>query len=416
MNFPYEKYLLDNGLQVILHKDNSIPLAAINLWYRVGSANDPIGKSGLAHLFEHMMFQGSKHIQKGMHFKIIQEAGGTLNASTSFDRTNYFEKVPSNFIEHALWLESDRLGFLLDSLDDEKLQNQKDVVANERLERYDNQPYGKAFEILLKNLFRDGHPYSTPTIGWMEDIKSYSLNDVKDFFKKFYSVSNCSLVVAGSFDIHKTKELIDKYFSELNPFKIDVPQENHNGQLDTNKLVSINDDVQLPRIYYAWQTDKCFTKDDAAMDVISQILAGSKNSRLNKLLMIENQFVQDVNTFHFSGLYDGLFVVMATLKPGQTIEFIESNIFSEIEKIMSCEVTENELSRIQNGIKSSFVYSMQNLDVIADHLNHYNFYVGDPDYFEKDSERYTSLTAKDILHAAKKYFTNSHLKLIINPK
>lgn len=416
MKFPYEKYFLDNGLQVILHQDNSIPLAAANLWYRVGSANDPKGKSGLAHLFEHMMFQGSKHIPKGMHFKIIQEAGGALNASTSFDRTNYFEKVPANFLEHALWLESDRLGFLLDALDEEKLQNQKDVVANERMERYDNQPYGRAFETLLKNLFPDEHPYSTPTIGWMDHIKSYSLNDVKNFFREYYSVSNCSLVVAGSFDLNKTKYLIEKYFAELQPFKVNGKREKKFSVIFENKNVELTDDVQLERIYFAWHTGAAFGEDDAALDLLSQILAGSKNSRLNKLLMIENQFVQDVGTFNFSGKYDGMFVIMSTLKPEYDEQNIEAKIFSEIGKIISNGVDESELLRIKNSLKASFVYSIQNLDVIADQLNHYNFYTGEPDYFQKDIDRYSSVTGDDIVRVAKKYLTKPFLKLKVNPK
>lgn len=416
MKFPYEKYFLENGLQVILHRDESIPLAAVNLWYRVGSANDPHGKSGLAHLFEHMMFQGSKHVQKGMHFKIIQEAGGTLNASTSFDRTNYFEKVPSNFLEHALWLESDRLGFLLAALDEEKLQNQKDVVANERLERYDNQPYGRAFETLLKNLFSPGHPYSTPTIGWMEDIKSYNLKEVKNFFTTHYSVSNASLVIAGSFDMLKTKNLIEKYFSEIIRNSEPETEYNYPRELAENKIIEMTDNVQLPRVYYAWQTEKCFSEYDAALDILSQIIACSKNSRLNKLLMIENQFVQEVGALHFSGKHDGMFVIMATLKPGQTIDFIEAQIFSEIEKLIKNCIDENEIARITNSIKASFIYSIQNLDVVADQLNHYNFYLDEPDYFSKDIERYNSVSKDDLLNVAKKYFTKPYLKLIINPK
>lgn len=416
MKFPYEKYFLENGLQVILHQDNSIPLTAVNLWYRVGSANDPTGKSGLAHLFEHMMFQGSKHIPKGMHFKIIQEAGGTLNASTSFDRTNYFEKIPANFLEHALWLESDRMGFLLDALDDEKLQNQKGVVANERMERYDNQPYGRAFETLLKNLFPVDHPYAAPTIGWMDHIKSYSLDDVKKFFRDYYSVTNCSLVVAGSIDLNNAKYLIEKYFAELQPFKVNGKNENNFSTMPENLNLNFTDDVQLERIYFAWRTDKAFGEDDAALDLLSQILAGSKNSRLNKLLMIENQFAQDVSTFNFSGIYDGMFVIMTTLKPEYCEKNIEAKIFTEIEKIISNGVEEGELSRIKNSLKASFVYSIQNLDMIADQMNHYNFYTGEPDYFQEDIDRYSAVTINDIVRVAKKYLTKPFLKLKVNPK
>ena len=203
-----EKYSLSNGLEVILYKNNSLPLVAVNLWYKVGSAQEEKGKTGLAHLFEHMMFQGSENVPKEMHFRFIQEAGGTLNGSTSFDRTNYFEKLPSNELELALWLESDRMGFLQNSLDQEKLDNQKNVVYNERLERYDNQPYGLAWEILLSNLYPEGHPYSWATIGYPDDIKNYKLEDVKNFFRVHYSPDNASLVVAGDFDTDMTKKMI----------------------------------------------------------------------------------------------------------------------------------------------------------------------------------------------------------------
>ncbi|MEJ2618482.1 MAG: pitrilysin family protein, partial [Ignavibacteriaceae bacterium] len=215
LNIDYEKYKLKNGLEVILHKNDNLPLVSVNIWYKVGSANEVKGKTGLAHLFEHMMFQGSQNVPKEMHFRYIQEAGGTLNGSTTFDRTNYYEKVPSNFLELVLWLESDRMGYLLPALTQDKLNNQKDVVSNERLERYDNQPYGLAWELIITNLFPEGHPYSWPTIGFMDDIKSYSLEDVTNFFKKYYSPANASLVVTGSFDNPMTKELIEKYFGDI---------------------------------------------------------------------------------------------------------------------------------------------------------------------------------------------------------
>ncbi len=217
LNIEYEKYKLANGLEVILHKNSNSSLVAVNLWYKVGSANDSKGKTGIAHLFEHMMFQGSQNVPKEMHFRYIQEAGGTLNGSTSYDRTNYYEKLPSNFLEMALWLESDRMGYFLPALDEEKLNNQKDVVKNERLERYDNQPYGLAWELLITNLYSKNHPYNWPTIGFLKDITSYTLEDVSGFFKKFYTPNNSSLVVAGDIDLDKTKDFIEKYFGAIEP-------------------------------------------------------------------------------------------------------------------------------------------------------------------------------------------------------
>ena len=217
LDITYTKYNLINGLEVILHQNRSLPLTAVNIWYKVGSSNEVKGKTGIAHLFEHMMFQGSQNVPKEMHFRYIQEAGGSLNGSTSFDRTNYFEKLPSNFLELALWLESDRMGYFLPALTQDKLNNQKDVVKNERLERYDNQPYGLAWEILISSLYPEGHPYSWSTIGSLTDISNYSMEDVTSFFKKFYSPSNACLVIAGDFDLNQSKDLIEKYFGEIVP-------------------------------------------------------------------------------------------------------------------------------------------------------------------------------------------------------
>jgi len=218
LKIDYEKYQLENGLEVILFQDLSLPTVAINIWYRVGSANEKPGKTGFAHLFEHMMFQGSENVPKEGHFKYIQEAGGNLNGSTSIDRTNYYESVPANYLDLVLWLESDRMGYLLPSLTQEKLTNQKDVVMNERRQRYENQPYGLSWERIFSNLFTSDHPYHWPTIGWMKDIEQFELDDVRNFFKTYYSPSNASLVLGGNFDKANAKNLIEKYFSEIPGF------------------------------------------------------------------------------------------------------------------------------------------------------------------------------------------------------
>ena len=301
LDIPHEKYTLPNGLEVILNKVKNVPLVAINIWYKVGSANEFKGKTGLAHLFEHMMFQGSKNIPKEMHFRYIQEAGGTLNASTSFDRTNYFEKLPSNELELPLWLESDRMGFFIEALDQIKLDNQKSVVLNERLERYDNQPYGLAWEKLISNLYPINHPYSWPTIGFYNDIESYTVKDVKSFFQKYYSPANSTIVIAGNIDVSKTKLLIEKYFGEIR--NNGTPQELNSliPELNENKTVTFEDNVNLERIYLAWHSTKAFSKNDSALDVLSDVLTGSKNARLTRKLIYELEIAQDVNAMQFSG-------------------------------------------------------------------------------------------------------------------
>ncbi len=416
LNFEYEKYKLANGLEVILCPKRGIPLVAVNLWYKVGSANESQGKTGFAHLFEHMMFQGSQNVGKEMHFKYIQEAGGDLNGSTSGDRTNYFETLPSNSLELALWLESDRMGFLLPGLTQEKLDNQKDVVMNERRERYDNQPYGRAWEILFNNLYPQSHPYSWPTIGWMEDIKKFELNDVKEFFKLYYSPNNASLVVAGDFDIQQAKELIQNYFGEFKAGepvpKVDVPK----FELEENKLITEEDDVNLPRIYLAWHTVPLYSEDEAELDIISDFLAGSKNSRLYKALVFDKRIAQDVQAFQYSQKYDGSFIIIATASEGVQPETLRNEIEKELTNALTEGISVDELNRTKNGIKSSYIYSLQNISNIANQLNQYNFYLNEPNSFAWDVQRFDNTSIDKVNAVMNKYLTKNKIELDIIPK
>ncbi|MEW6193820.1 MAG: pitrilysin family protein [Bacteroidota bacterium] len=412
----YEKFQLSNGLDVILYQDLSLPTVSINIWYKVGSANERPGKTGFAHLFEHMMFQGSQNIPKEGHFKFIQEAGGSLNGSTSIDRTNYYETVPANYLELILWLESDRMGFLLPSLTQEKLDNQKEVVMNERRQRYDNQPYGLAWEKIFSNLFTPDHPYSWPTIGWMNDIEKFELDDVKNFFKTYYSPGNATLVLGGNFKKDEAKLLIEKYFGTIkngNP----IPQLNAPGQkLSDIKKIIHPDNVQLPRIYFAWHSEKIFGEDDAALDILADILSATKNSRLQKKLLFDSQIAQDISAFQYSASLNGLFIIVSTAKPGIQIEELKKNIFYEIDNLIKNGITEEELIRAKNSIKSSYIYSLQKIDNIVDHINHYNFYLSEPDSFIFDIERYDKVTAGDVIEAAKDYLNNPYVELQIVPK
>lgn len=416
LNLPYEKYKLDNGLEVILHQNKDIPVVAVNVWYKVGSAQEVKGKTGIAHLFEHMMFQGSENVPKEMHFRYIQEAGGTLNGSTSFDRTNYYEKLPSNYIELALWLESDRMGFFLPALTQDKLNNQKDVVFNERLERYDNQPYGLAWEKLITNLYSNNHPYSWSTIGFAEDIKNYNLNDVTSFFNKYYSPNNASLVVAGNFEIVGAKLLIEKYFGPIQNGKDVKHLKVVNKDLSENNLIIYKDQVQLDRIYISWLTDRAYSQDDASLDILSDLLTGSKNSRLYKSLVFEKEIAQDVSAFQFSGKYAGHFTIVATAKPGNSLDELKTEIFKEIDKLNKDGISSNEMQRSKTGIKSSFVFSLQNLESIADHLNSYNFYLDEPNSFSYDLNRYEIVQTKEIIEVTKKYLSKPYVELRIIPK
>lgn len=415
LNIPYKKYKLANGLEIILYANNSLPFTAVNLWYRAGSANEIAGKTGLAHLFEHMMFQGSKNVAKEMHFKYIQEAGGSLNASTSFDRTNYFEKLPANELELALWLESDRMGYFLDALDQTKLENQKSVVLNERLERYDNQPYGLAWEKLISNIYSDEHPYNWPTIGFTADIKGYTLDDVRNFFIKYYSPSNATMVIAGNMNVQKTISWIEKYFSDIRADGNPVIPESISSKRSQEKIIVYEDKVNLERIYLAWNSVNAFETDDANLDLLSDILTGSKNARLTRKLLYELEIVQDVNSMQFSGKYGGHFMIVATAKPGKSLDDIKKIIFDEIDFISNATINERELTRSKNVITSNFIYSLQNIDTVADLLNLYNFYLGEPNSFNFDLNRYINTESQDVTNAAAKYLKNNFTELRIIP-
>jgi zinc protease len=414
LNIKYTRYTLANGLNVILYEDKSLPLVSVNIWYKVGSGNEREGKTGLAHLFEHMMFQGSENVPKEMHFRFIQEVGGSLNGSTNTDRTNYYEKVPSNYLELVLWLESDRLGYLLPSLTEDKLKNQIDVVRNERLERYENQPYGLAWETILSSLYPKDHPYSWPTIGFMPDI-NYKLEEVKDFFRSYYSPSNATMVIAGDFD-SSTKNLVEKYFGEIESNMIPSLPVFTNTELEKNILLERKENVQLGRIYFAWHTEPAFGQYDASLEVLADILSGSKNSRLYKNLVFDKELAQDVTAYQHSGKFGGTFIIIATAKQGIDLNIIKDEILNELKYVESNGVTEKELLRSKNGIKSGFVHSLQNIDSLANQLNYYSFYLNEPNSFTFDLKRYEDISSSHIKDALKIYLTKPFVELKILPE
>ena len=416
LDIKYSKHILPNGLEVILHMDNSLPLTAVNLWYKVGSANEVKDKTGFAHLFEHMMFQGSQNVPKEMHFKYIQEAGGSLNGSTSIDRTNYYETVPSNFLEMVLWMESDRMGFLLPALTQEKLTNQKDVVMNERRQNYENQPYGLAWELIFSNLFHEDHPYHWPTIGWMKDIEKFELADVKNFFKKYYAPNNASIVIAGDINYNKTLELVEKYFGEIPAGEPVSKLDTGKQKLNESKKIIHEDNVELSRIYIVWHSEILYGKDDAALDVLADILFGSKNSRLIKSLVFEKQIAHEISGFQYSTHLNGSFLTIATAKPDISLDKIKEEIFVEIQRLINEGITEEEITRSKNGNKSSFIYSLQNLSTKADFMNNYNTFLNESNSFIYDYERINNLKKEDVVNAAKKYLTENFVELHIIPK
>jgi len=416
LRIKYEKYTLPNGLEVILFPDPTTPLTAVNIWYKVGSANEKPGKTGFAHLFEHMMFQGSKNVPKQMHFKYIQEAGGNLNGSTSFDRTNYYQTIPPNYLELVLWLESDRMEFLLPALNQEKLDNQIDVVKNERRQRYDNAPYGLAWQIIYSNLYQREHPYSWPIIGYMEDISCMTLQDVRFFFQTYYIPNNASLVIGGNFDISEAKDLVEKYFGTIAQGNILSDLSPQPLPLTEPKLLTHFDNVQLPRIYFTWLSEPAFKGDDHRFDVLADLLGGSKNSRLYKNLVFEKEIAQSVTVFQHSSKLSGNFSIIVTIKPGVSPDLIKEEVFKEISILNNEGVSANELQRARNSIKSSFIYSMQNIGSLADRINEYNFFLKEPDSFLFDLQRYQSITESEIQNISKKYLSQPYVELRILPK
>jgi zinc protease len=307
------------------------------------------------------------------------------------------------------------MGFLLPALTLEKLDNQKGVVSNERLERYENQPYGLAWEKLLGSLFPENHPYSWPTIGYLDDIKSYSLEDVSSFFKNYYSPPNACLVVAGDFESTNCKELIEKYFGVIPSNGFAASKNVQIPSLEKTLQIQYEDNVQLDRIYLAWHSDKAYSDDDAVLDTIADILSGSKNSRLYKKLVYEKEIAQDISAMQISGELSGIFMIVATVKPGKDVNTIKNEILDEIYSLQTEGVTDRELAKSKNGIKSSFIFSLQQIDNLADHLNAYNFYFSEPNSFIKDLERYENVSNNSVKNITEKYLAKPNVQLTIVP-
>jgi zinc protease len=419
----FETYLLPNGLRVILHEDHKLPVVHVNLWYHVGSKNEKPGKTGFAHLFEHMMFEGSRHV-KGEYISLMERAGanisqGGINGTTNFDRTNYFETVPSGSLELVLWAESDRMGYLLDAVTQENLDNQRDVVKNERRQSMDNVPYGTAVEVLFQNLFPEGHPYSWHIIGSMEDLERASLEDIHRFFRTFYAPNNCVLTIAGDFEPGVAKDLVAKYFAPLKPAPPLTKPERHEITLHTDRRLTVFDRVPQDRVYMAWPGVAYFSRDDAALDLVSTVLADGKNSRLYKRLVYDEQVASDVSAFNYSLEIAGLVGVVATARPSVSLARLEELIDEEIRLFAKEGPTDEELARIKAGQEYGFLSGLERIGGFggkADRLAMYQTFLGSPDHIEKDYERYQVLTAKDLRKAAKRYLVQPRLTVSFLPE
>jgi zinc protease len=404
----FEKYTLPNGLEVILRQDRRLPMTAVNLWYHVGPANEEPGRTGFAHLFEHMMFQSSKHVPPDSHIKLLEAAGASdLNGTTDYDRTNYFETVPANQLELALWLESDRMGYLLEKVDQAALSNQQDVVRNERRQSVENQPYGLAEEALVQTLFPKGHPYYGNVIGSHEDIQAVKLDDVNRFFRQYYAPNNASVAIVGDIDIAATKALVQKYFGTLKRGPAVPPIKAETPPITAERRRVVPSRVQLPRVSIAWLTPAIFKPGDADADIVGDILGGGRSSRLFKKLVYEQQIAQNVSASQYSLILGSVFQIDATARPGHTVEELEKAIDQELANLRAQPPSVAEIEQARNTIETGIIGGMERIGGVANRLNSYNHYLGTPDFLEKDILRYRAVTPVTAQAFAKQYLTPS---------
>jgi len=411
--------VLPNGLNVLLHEDHSTPTVTVNTWYHVGSGYEKPGRTGFAHLFEHLMFMGSGHVAEGQFDKLLEAAGANNNGSTTEDRTNYYEDLPSNALELALYLDSDRMGFLADAMTPQSVDAQRAVVKNERRQSYENRPYGLADEIILKNLYPANHPYSWPVIGSMADLSAATYEDVVEFFRTYYTPNNASIAIAGDINPDETLKLVEKWFGAIPAGKPVPPQNPVAVKLNEEKILLLEDRVQLPRLYMTWITPRKFAPGDAELDVLANILSGGKNSRLYQKLVYELQIAQDVRASQGSSRLSSQFQVVATARSGHTLSELKKIIQEEIDKIKNEAPKQRELQRTVNQYEAAFLNGLEKPGGFggkANQLNEYFYYAGNPDYANEDLSRYKSLSVEDIRTAAQTYLPdNGRVVLSIVP-
>ena len=414
----FDKVTLPNGLDVILHEDHTVPVAAVNVWYHVGSKDEQMGRTGFAHLFEHVMFEGSKH-HNSSHFEPLQKAGASLNGSTTSDRTNYWEDVPTNFLELALWLEADRMGFLLDALDQQRFDIQRDVVKNERRQSYENRPYGMAHWHIQEALFPLPHPYHWMTIGSQEDLDAASLDDVKDFFRRFYSPSNASLAVAGDIDKGRALELVNHFFGDLPP----GPQVRRTSRFDSGLAgrveLEMRDRVSLPRLYIAWPTPPHFSDDDAPLELLRAVLADGLSSRLYRSLVYEKQIAQTVSARFRGSEIAGEFIVEGTAAAGHSLEEVEQAIDAELERIRHDPPTDEEIARAKNRLEAEHYRQLARIGGFggkADSLNYFNTFMGDPNLVNTSIDDYLAVQREDILRACERTLDHRQVRMKVRPE
>ena len=416
IDIPFETVKLANGLTVLLSPNRTIPQVCVDVWYHVGSKNELKGRTGFAHLFEHVMFTGSGHVPYGTHDRLTEGVGGDNNGSTNNDRTNYYENVPSNHLEAVLWMEADRMGFLLDKLDQDKFVAQRDIVKNERRQRTDNQPYGRAFEIISSAMLPETHPYSWPVVGYMADLEQATVEDVKQFFRTWYSPGNATISIVGDFDPAQVKVWLTKYFADLPAGAPVTRPAVPLVRMSEDKRLVFEDRVQVPRLYLVWPTVGETHEDTEALSVLGEILAGSRVARLTKALVYDRQSAANVNAFANADEGFGAFYTMLTPRPGHSLTEIEATADSIVAKLRAEGPTAEEMTRALAGTEFSFVSELEENYGRAEMLNSGAVFHGDPGYYKTFYRRLKAVTAADVKRVAEKYLGAPRVTLSIVPQ
>ncbi|MGQ0703171.1 MAG: M16 family metallopeptidase [Gemmatimonadales bacterium] len=400
---PFVMDTLPNGLRLIIHEDHSVPVATANVWFHVGSGDERPSRTGFAHLFEHLMFMGSQHAPYPQFDRLLEAAGAVNNGSTTNDRTNYFEQGPNSALSLMLWLEADRMGWLLPTMDSAKVDLQRDVVKNERRQSYENQPYGMVEDALPGMLYPPGHPYSWPVIGSMADLSAASLEDVRDFFRRYYAPNNAVIAVAGAVKADEVRSLARKYFADIPRGPALTRPAVPAVSLTRDTFRILEDRVQLPRLYYNWHTVKAMTSDDAALEITSYVLTGARNSRLTQKLVYDLQIATNAVAYQDGKRLDGDFVVYATARPGHALPALQQVLEAELRRLADEGPTQRELDQAKNSIEARFLGALESTLRKADQLNAYYYFTENPDGFQAEIDRLRRVTAEDVKRVTRQY-------------